>query len=59
MDAPMEAPLPASETVARAALATSEGVGEVLMDRLSDGREWRDGSHKVKRPRRKVGKGDG
>ena len=41
------------------ALARLLTVGEVLMDRLSDGREWRDGSHKVKRPRRKEGKGDG
>ena len=48
-------------TVTGEALARLMTVGQVLMDRVSDGREWRDNSLRVqeKRPRRKVGKGDG
>jgi hypothetical protein len=41
------------------ALARLMSVGAVMMDRMSDGREWRDGSQKVKRPRRKDKKGVG
>ena len=50
---------PRQQAATGLALARLMTVGEVLMDRISDGREWRDGSNKVKRPRRKEGKGDG
>ena len=41
------------------ALARLMVVGRALLDRVTDGREWRDGSHEAKRPRRKEKKGDG
>ena len=51
--------VPRQQAATGLALARMMVVGAVLMDRISDGREWRDGSNKVKRPRRKEGKGDG
>ena len=41
------------------ALAKLMMVGEIVMDRVSEGREWRDGSHKMKRRRRTEARGDG
>ena len=41
------------------ALARLMEVGTALMDRVSDGREWRDGSHRAKRMRRTERRGDG